>query len=1010
METIVARLIRHAETRPDALAYADAGTSLSYSALRGQARAAAAWLHHRGVRAGDSVATLLGDASDSALPALRLCYGIAWLGASWLPCNADIPAARRREILGAVGVRWFLASGGEHAAAGASALDAADFDASHARLLETHAPRRDAPGAPFLYRITSGTTGAPKICLLSAGQWAASRQAAALAFGSSERDRVAPPRPWPESAALSLLGRSHWAGGAFVNVAVTPDLGELRAVVERFGITELRLSPYQLRALLRDPEVRAERPLPLRLLYAGGGAVTPEDVRAARRLLAPRFGVEYGTVELGGLAFLGPDDPAEPRGCAGRINPGVEAQALGEDGLPLAAGQTGLLRFRTPWMPQGYAANPQASAERFRDGWFYPGDIGSLDASGRLFVLGRSDDVINWGGVKIAPSEVEAVLRRHADIEDCAVLGLPDALSGQRAAAFVVLRRPEAVYELPAFCVRHMDASRQPRAYYTLEAIPRNANAKVLGERLREFAAAREASLSQPGAASPAGPRPAPAAGMRETLTARLHQFARVQPEAPAFVHSAGSVSYAALKAHSIAAAAWLRDAGVRAGEAVALDLDSEPGNALACLWLFYGLAHLGAPILPLYPNFPGAARERLVERLRPRWRIGGPAPQARHTERIDASGLAQALAGWPGGDVPRADHPERACLYHFTSGTTGEAKLCLYTGGQIAARVRSNADALGSGPGDRVAALLAWPNMVALRVMLQIHSVGGALVYAGVPESREELAKFVRASGLTELVVSPYQLRLLLASPATSATVPLRLMSVSGGLVTPDEILAARRSLTPNFCVDYGTNELGRFAVLGARDAVGRPGCVGRIVQGIEAQAVDRADRPLPPGTTGALRFRTPWIPEGYVGNEAASRERFRNGWFYPGDAGSIDARGYLIVTGRTDDAINYGGVKIYPAEVEAVLRQHPEVLDCALVGVPHPMSGQVAVAFVVLRRWEAQAELRAWCAQRMDQSLVPANFCGVETIERSADGKVARERLREHFLARQQGAGAGR
>jgi acyl-CoA synthetase (AMP-forming)/AMP-acid ligase II len=175
--------------------------------------------------------------------------------------------------------------------------------------------------------------------------------------------------------------------------------------------------------------------------------------------------------------------------------------------------------------------------------------------------------------------------------------------------------------------------------------------------------------------------------------------------------------------------------------------------------------------------------------------------------------------------------------------------------------------------------------------------------------------------------------------------------------------------------------------------------GLVGRIVPGLDARVTDDEDRPLPPGTIGNLGFRAPWIPQGYVGNPQATAEHFRDGWFYPGDVGTVDSEGWVSIQGRRDDVINFGGVKLLPADLEAVLGEHPDVADAAVVGVPHPMAGTVPVALVVLRRPLAPEALMKFCRSRIDGSRLPVAVVPVPRILRSPDGKILRARLLEEY-----------
>jgi acyl-coenzyme A synthetase/AMP-(fatty) acid ligase len=220
-------------------------------------------------------------------------------------------------------------------------------------------------------------------------------------------------------------------------------------------------------------------------------------------------------------------------------------------------------------------------------------------------------------------------------------------------------------------------------------------------------------------------------------------------------------------------------------------------------------------------------------------------------------------------------------------------------------------------------------------------------------------------------------------------------MLSVEGGTLAPEEIEAGRRLITRNVYVSYACTEVGLIALLRPDDPVGPPGNVGRLVPGLDAQVVDDDDRLLPAGSVGKLGFRAPWIPEEYVGNDAATARSFRDEWFYPGDIGAIDPEGRLSFHGRSDEVINFGGIKLRPEDVEAVLAEHPDIADAAVIGVPHPMAGAMPVALVVPRRGVAQDALTTFCRSRLDAARVPVSFVEVPQIFRSAEGKILRHRL---------------
>jgi long-chain acyl-CoA synthetase len=336
-------------------------------------------------------------------------------------------------------------------------------------------------------------------------------------------------------------------------------------------------------------------------------------------------------------------------------------------------------------------------------------------------------------------------------------------------------------------------------------------------------------------------------------------------------------------------------------------------------------------------------------------------------------------------GDVapPRGDRPELPFLMQFTSGTTGEPKAMSLTQAGLAGKFLRAATVFGFTTGDCIAAGRPWPSLVGMRHMMRAHCVGAAFAQIAIPLNRVELAQAISALGITIVITSPGPFRVLLESPGPP--LQLRALRIGGAPVSAQEVHEGRERLCKNLTITYGTNETGTLAILRPDDPPEPEGRVGRLLPDVLCEELG-----------GELRFRVPWMAEGYLGNAAATDARFRDGWFYPGDLGSIDAEGFVTLRGRTDDVINYAGVKILPSAIEAVLRAHPGVADVAVVGLSFPKVGEVPVAFVVPRGATPRAAVEEFCRGRIDGTRLPRAFVRVESLPRNASGKVDREALR--------------
>jgi acyl-CoA synthetase (AMP-forming)/AMP-acid ligase II len=365
---------------------------------------------------------------------------------------------------------------------------------------------------------------------------------------------------------------------------------------------------------------------------------------------------------------------------------------------------------------------------------------------------------------------------------------------------------------------------------------------------------------------------------------------------------------------------------------------------------------------------------------------------------------VLHADRGWLQGDgtaIRRRDdldsYDTAAARIIMTSATTGDPKGIALTQEMLVRRIQACDGIFGDVVPTCARVFLdiglttSWGYLWAMKILAR----GGAVFFRGT-----DPAETLQAFGL-------YKVQCMIGSPASAGefvgyyenspdfTCPFETMLSSGGMLTAALSERVRKRMCTHLIATYAATEITPLASAPAHRIIGTKGAVGYIAPWIGAEIVDEADQPLPAGEQGRVRFRGHTCVSGYVGTPRNAQGVFKDGWFYPGDLGSITPERLLIIAGREKAVINVGGNKINPEAIETVLQSFPGVSHAGAFCRANA-SGTDEVWAVVAGGTDIDMQkLRAYCAQNLAALFVPVHIVKVEDIPRNDMGRIMRNSL---------------
>ena len=490
-------------------------------------------------------------------------------------------------------------------------------------------------------------------------------------------------------------------------------------------------------------------------------------------------------------------------------------------------------------------------------------------------------------------------------------------------------------------------------------------------------------------------------------LAENLVSTAKRLPSNPALRVDDLTISWAEFDDLSARVAGYLASQGVQAGDRVALSLPNVPNFALVT----YGVLRLGAVLVPMNPLFMGREVDYYFKDSGAKMVFGMPGEVSKTAEAVgipfvdasSAEAMAEVLASEPRPDVePREGNDTAVVLY--TSGTTGRPKGAELTHSNMQTNQQTVRETLiEATESDVIMGCLPLFHVFGLTCALHVAVASGALLTMVPRFDPAKVLQVIERDKVTifEGVPTMYQAMLNAAETQDADLSSLR-TCISGGSALPVEVLHKFEArFNASILEGYGLSETSPVACFNRPDHPRKPGTIGLPVRGVEMRIVDVDGNELPRGEVGEVVIRGENIMKGYWNKPDATAEAIREGgWFYSGDLGRQEEDGYFSIVDRSKDMIIRGGYNVYPREVEEALYEHPDVLECAVVGVPHEHYGEEVAAYVVTRPGSPLTadDVRSFAKERVAAYKYPRVVTFLESLPKGATGKILKRELRDN------------
>jgi fatty-acyl-CoA synthase len=478
-----------------------------------------------------------------------------------------------------------------------------------------------------------------------------------------------------------------------------------------------------------------------------------------------------------------------------------------------------------------------------------------------------------------------------------------------------------------------------------------------------------------------------------------IERHAQFSPRAAALRFQGETWTYEALCARIERTAGLLANFEVKKGDVVGyLGL-----NHPAMLELLFACARVGAIFLPLNWRHAAPEHSRTLDDARPRF-VVVQSEFASQLHDVRTFELKPWQAAMPKAVPPHSGKPEDPVLLCYTSGSTGAPKGVVLTQSALEWNAVNSTHMHDLTSADRILTTLPLFHVGGLNILTMPALHAGACVTLHEKFEPGATLDALERERITLTVLVPAQLLVLMDSPRwREADLSGLRMITTGSTIVSEEFVREVNARAPLVQV-YGSTETCPIASYVRReDAERKPGSAGVPALHCEVRIVDDLGNPLPAGRDGEIEVRGPNVMQGYWNAPHATAEALHDGWYRSGDVGHLDSEGHLYVVSRKKDMIISGGENIYPAELENILLECPQIAEACVVGRPDARWGEAVVAVVVLRNGSSlrSEDVLKLFENRIARYKHPREVKFMQALPRTALGKLRKDEIKAQWTS---------